>query len=158
MKLISNIKFSTDLQLLKLDHANKPIYVEFHGNVSAGFPSPAEDFLQERISLDQLYLSKPESTFLTRIGGLSMFPDYQLNDIIINRSDYELQHGDDAVVSVNNSDFTLKRYNAETNTFYAINEDFKDAFKVTNDDVVVLLGVVDTIVRERKKKNNRKAF
>lgn len=150
MKLIKNVKFAEDLQLLLLNQ--KPNHASFYGNVSAGFPSPAEDFLQERISLDETYLSKPESTFLTRVGGLSMFPDYQLNDIIINRSDYELQHGDDAVVSVNNSDFTLKRYDANKKSFHAINPDFKDAFVVNDDDVVVLLGIVDTIVRERKKR------
>ena len=151
MKLIQNIKFSDDLHLLKIEHESKPTYVDFYGNISAGFPSPAEDFMQERISLDERYLSKPESTFLTKIGGLSMFPEYQLGDVTINRSDYELQHGDDAVVSINNSDFTLKRYDAHTKMFYALNPDFKDALIIQEDDVVVVLGIVDTIIRERKK-------
>ena len=152
MKLIKNVKFSRDLQLLKIELSDNPHYVNSFGTVSAGFPSPAEDFLQERISLDEKYLNKPESTFLTRVGGLSMFPEYLLGDVTINRTDYELQHGDDAIVSVNNSDFTLKRYDANKEMFYAVNNDFKDSFIVNDDDVVVLLGIVDTIIREKKKR------
>ncbi|WP_435952759.1 HumD family translesion DNA polymerase [Dryocola sp. BD626] len=33
-----------------------------------GFPSPAADFLQERINLDQLIISKPSATYLFRAG------------------------------------------------------------------------------------------
>lgn len=153
MKLIRNIQFAPDLTLLRVSNDSERHFVKFYGNISAGFPSPADDFLQEGISLDQLYLSKPESTFITKVGGLSMYPDYELHDITINRTDYELQHGDDAVVSINNSDFTLKRYDAHRKMFYAINPDFKDAFQVSDDDVVVLLGVVDAIVRSKKKRN-----
>lgn len=150
MKLIQNIKFSGDLEILKLESDGAKYFANYYGNVSAGFPSPAEDFQGTRISLDERYLSKPESTFITRVGGLSMYPFYQLNDVLINRTDLELQHGDDAVVSINNGDFTLKRWDAHKNMFTALNEKYKESFVVTDEDVVVSLGVVVAIVRELK--------
>ena len=151
MKLIQNIQFSSDISLLKVNHEGQRYFVDFYGDVSAGFPSPAEDFQQERISLDERFLAKPESTFLIKVGGLSMFPTYQLNDVLIIRSDYELNNGDDVVVSINNSEFTLKRWNEENKTFMALNPDYKDSVNVSDEDVVVCLGVVTALIRERKR-------
>lgn len=151
MKLIQNIQISSELEMLQLESEGTRFYVNYYGNVSAGFPSPAEDFQQERISLDERYLSKPESTFVTRVGGMSMHPTYQIGDILINRSDFELRDGDDAVVSINNSEFTLKRWNESAKTFVALNRDYEGSFKVSDDDVVVCLGIVTTLIRENKR-------
>lgn len=56
MRLIK-IKFSKDLELLKVEPSSPLNYVNYFGNISAGFPSPADDFLQDRISLDDRYLN-----------------------------------------------------------------------------------------------------
>lgn len=151
MKLIQNIQFGNELEYLTIEKIDSRYYANYYGDVSAGFPSPAEDFRQERISLDERFLNKPESTFLVRVGGLSMHPYYQINDVLVNRSDYQLMHGDDAVVSINNSDFTLKRWDANKKMFYALNPDFKDCLIIQPEDVVVCLGVVSTIIRELKR-------
>jgi DNA polymerase V len=44
----------------------------FSTPVSAGFPSPAEDFVEGRISLDRALIPHPTSTFLLRVAGDSM--------------------------------------------------------------------------------------
>lgn len=103
-------KFTEELENLSLNKEGQKYFVEFHEGVRAGFPSPAEDFLSDRVSLDERYLSKIESTFVNRVKGLSMYPEYLDGDLIIIRSDYEAQNGDDIVVSINASDYTLKRY------------------------------------------------
>lgn len=34
-----------------------------------GFPSPATDYLEERLSLDKLFISRPSATFFMRAGN-----------------------------------------------------------------------------------------
>jgi DNA polymerase V len=56
--------------------------------LSAGFPSPAEDYLEERIDLTRELVRNPASTFLARVRGDSMV-DAGLRDgdlILIDRS------------------------------------------------------------------------
>jgi len=40
--------------------------------VSAGFPSPATDYIEEQIDLNKELIKKPSSTFLIRVQGNSM--------------------------------------------------------------------------------------
>ena len=101
IKFIKAPKFGTELENLPILVDGDKKYVQVYGGVKAGFPSPAEDFLADRISLDERYLNKVASTFVNRVRGLSMYPEYQENDIIVIRSDYTPQNGDDIVVSIN---------------------------------------------------------
>ena len=43
-----------------------------HTGVSAGFPSPADDFKELRISIDQEVVKNEEATFYARVDGQSM--------------------------------------------------------------------------------------
>lgn len=146
------IKFSTELEFLPINTDGKKYYVQLKEGVNAGFPSPAEDFLNDRISLDELYLSKVEATFINRVKGLSMYPDYHENDILILRSDYEPQQGDDVVVSINSSEYTLKRYDKINSKLVALNPKYTNAVTLTENDEVIILGVVDALVRNIKKR------
>ena len=59
-----------------------------NAGISAGFPSPAGDFKQERISLDQELIKNKEATFFARVSGESMI-NAGLEDgdlIVIDRS------------------------------------------------------------------------
>lgn len=150
--MIQFIKFGSELEYLPINTNGKKRYVQLREGVNAGFPSPAEDFLNDRISLDELYLSKVESTFVNRVKGLSMYPDYQENDILILRSDYEPQHGDDVVVSINSSEYTLKRYDKINSKLIALNPEYANSVQINENDEVVILGVVDALVRNIKKR------
>ena len=145
-------KFGDELENLSINKEWQKYFAEFHGGVRAGFPSPAEDFLSDRVSLDERFLSKIESTFVNRVRGLSMYPEYLDGDLIIIRSDYEAQNGDDIVVSINASDYTLKRYDKKNSTLMALNPKYSESVKIEENDEVVILGVVDTIIREKKKR------
>lgn len=150
--MIQFIKFDSELEYLPIKSSGERYYVQLREGVNAGFPSPAEDFLNDRISLDQLYLSKIESTFVNRVKGLSMYPDYLENDILILRSDYEPQHGDDVVVSINSSEYTLKRYDKLHSKLVALNPKYAKSVIINEADEVVILGVVDALVRNIKKR------
>lgn len=152
INFIKTPKFGDELENLLINKEGQKYYVEFHGGIRAGFPSPAEDFLSDRVSLDERYLSKIESTFVNRVKGLSMYPEYLDGDLLIIRSDYEAQNGDDIVVSINSSEYTLKRYDKTNSTLVAVNPKYSESVKVEENDEVIILGVVDALIREKKKR------
>lgn len=82
-------------------------------SVSAGFPSPAEDWAEERVDLNQRYVQHPEATFYFTVSGDSMvsaIAERSIPDgatLIVDRA-LSAKH-DDIVVAVIDSDFTVKR-------------------------------------------------
>lgn len=152
IKFIKAPNFGNELENIPINEDSKRYFVNYLGGINAGFPSPAEDFLSDRISLDERYLSKVESTFINKVKSLSMFPEYQIGDIIIVRADYVPQDGDDVVVSINHSEYTLKRYDKQRCMLVALNTEYSNSVRIDENDEVVILGVVDTLIREKKKR------
>ncbi|MHA7822459.1 LexA family protein [Chryseobacterium arthrosphaerae] len=148
MKIIQlhNIEFE-DLELLKLNPDSERLFGKMYNSIENGFPSPAEDFEGEYLSLDERYLSKPESTYFARAKGISNFPTIHEGDILIIRADLPVHDGDLAVVSFNSSKFTTKRLDIKNKKFIPDNIDFPE-ITVSDDDTVIVMGKVYAIVRE----------
>lgn len=147
MKIIKAPRLNEELELVPICADNEKRFVNYFGGVQAGFPSPAEDFLGKKISLDEKYISKPNSTYIIKVRGNSMYPTLQNGDIVIVRSDKELQNNDVAIVSINNSDYTVKRFDKSKSQFIPDNQKFK-AIQVEEEDVVICLGVVKHLIRD----------
>lgn len=83
------------------------------GSVSAGFPSPAGDWEEDRVDLNQRYVQHPEATFFFRVNGDSMVsqtPERSIPNnatLIVDRA-REAKH-DDIVVAILDDEFTVKR-------------------------------------------------
>lgn len=76
--------------------------------VRAGFPSPAQDYMENSIDLNRDLVDHPESTFLARVVGDSMVDaDVKAGDIIVVDKALEVKSGDMAVCILN-GEFTLK--------------------------------------------------
>ncbi|WP_283150491.1 LexA family protein [Silvimonas soli] len=81
--------------------------------VPAGFPSPADDWTEERVDLNQRYVTHPEATFYFTVAGDSMSgtdPARSIPDgatLIVDRA-LQAEHGA-VVVAVIDGDFTVKR-------------------------------------------------
>ena len=79
-------------------------------SVAAGFPSPADDYLERPLDFNELLIQNPAATFAVRIAGESMtgaglFP----NDIaVVNRS-LPPKNGS-IVMALVDGEFTIKRY------------------------------------------------
>lgn len=85
---------------------NLPLY---GGKVSAGFPSPTEDFIEDKIDLNQHLIQKPAATFLVRVTGDSMIKvGIFQNDLLVVDRSVEAQHGK-IVIAVLNGELTVKR-------------------------------------------------
>ncbi len=77
--------------------------------IRAGFPSPADDYLEKNICLQDLLIDHPEATFLVKIEGHSMKDAGILNgDIAVVDRALAPTHGK-IVIAVVNGEFTVKR-------------------------------------------------
>lgn len=140
-------KLGNELENLPYQIENKQILVNYFGGVQAGFPSPAEDFVEKKLSLDEKYITNPNNTYLIRVRGNSMYPTLQVGDILIVKSDLDLTDNKIAIVSLNNTDYTVKRYNKEKKMFIADNSEYPN-IEIKEDDSVLCLGVVKNLIRD----------
>ncbi len=78
--------------------------------VQAGFPSPAEDHLEQRLDLNTLVIENPSATFFVRVAGESMrgigITDGDI--LVVDRSIESWRNR--IVVAVIDSEFTIKRF------------------------------------------------
>jgi len=76
--------------------------------VSAGFPSPAEDYIEKTLDLNELCIQHPAATFFVRVDGESMigagiFP----GDVLVVDRSLRAQHSDIIIASLE-SGMTVK--------------------------------------------------
>ena len=72
MSLPKVVPVTNITNIAKISVKSKLLLPIFSSTVSAGFPSPADDFLEGSIDLNQYLISNPSSTFLVRVQGESM--------------------------------------------------------------------------------------
>ncbi|HFS67679.1 MAG TPA: DNA repair protein [Flavobacteriia bacterium] len=148
MKIVKFPKLNDELESISFNATKNKHYVNFYlDGVQAGFPSPAEDFKEHQLSLDERYLNNPDATFIIKVVGNSMYPTLQVDDILIVRSDFELTDNKIGIISVNNTDFTVKRFDKNNRILIADNPDFEN-IKIALEDTLLCLGVVQQIIRE----------
>ena len=77
--------------------------------VPAGFPSPADDYVERRISLDEHLIQHPESTFFMRVAGDSMrgLGIFDGDLLVVDRA-VPAAHGC-VVIAVLDGEFTVKQ-------------------------------------------------
>ena len=94
-----------------------PLKAERHGlrlplageSVAAGFPSPADDYIDSGIDLNEVLIRHPSSTFFLRVSGDSMVEaGIQHGDLLVVDRSLEPRPGL-IVVAVLDGSFTLKR-------------------------------------------------
>lgn len=142
------LKLSKELLNIPFRVENQKAYVKYYNDgVQAGFPSPADDFKDAPLSLDEKYLDNPESTYLIKVVGNSMYPTLHLGDILIVKANELLANNAIGIVSVNQTEFTVKRFNKENNVLIADNEEFDD-IKISEGDTLICLGVVKHLIRD----------
>jgi DNA polymerase V len=84
---------------------NIPLFLQ---RVSAGFPSPAEDYIEKTLDLNELCIQHPAATFFVRVDGESMidagiFP----GDVLVVDRSLRAQHGDIVIANLE-TEMTVK--------------------------------------------------
>jgi len=112
-------------------------------SVSAGFPSPADDYTEENIDLNEHLISNPFSTFFLRVKGDSMInAGIKDKDLIIVDKSLIARPGN-IIIAMIDGEFTIKRLSIKNNELYlkAENHNYPD-FRFKNHIEVQIWGVV----------------
>jgi DNA polymerase V len=81
----------------------------FTGKVAAGFPSPADDYVEKNLDLNELLVQKPAATFFVRAQGESMLgAGIHPNDILVVDRSLEAIPGKVVICAIN-GELTVKR-------------------------------------------------
>ncbi len=99
--------------LLSLTHPNKELFYRqralLRSPVPAGFPSPADDYVERHLSLDAHLIRHRESTFFMRVAGDSMRGLGIFNgDLLVVDRALPVTHGR-VVIAVLDGEFTVKQ-------------------------------------------------
>lgn len=119
----------------------------FSGKVSAGFPSPADDYIEKTLDLNELLIQKPAATFFVRAQGLSMIEaGIHPNDILIVDRSIEPESGK-IVICALNGELTVKRLELDNGQWKlkAENPDYPD-IAIYDELELVIWGVVTNVI------------
>lgn len=117
--------------------------------ISAGFPSPADDFKNKRISLDEELVNDVNATYYARVSGESMIGAGLDNDdlLVIDKS-IPPKDGKIAVCYVD-GEFTVKRLKITKECVYLMPENDKyKPIKVTKDKQLLIWGIVTYVIKK----------
>jgi DNA polymerase V len=128
---------------------NIPLFLE---RVSAGFPSPAEDYVEKSLDLNELCIQHPAATFFVRVQGESMveagiFP----NDVLVVDRSLQAKHGDIIIASLE-SEMTVKQLHLKPIPVRLLprNPAYQPII-IEGDMVMEVFGVVTNVVRSLKR-------
>lgn len=142
-----------DLQLHKIDISTSlPLKYADEG-IRAGFPSPAQDYLEQAIDLNKELIKHPASTFYGRVIGDSMRDEgIEEGDILIIDKSLELLDDDLAVCFID-GEFTVKRVRLETDAAWLVpsNPDYP-LIKVTKDNDFIVWSIVTYTIKKNRRK------
>ena len=127
---------------------NSDIQIEFVGSIKAGFPSPANDFLKDKIDLNKYVSLHPDATYYAKVNGLSMEGEFSDGDLLVIDKSLDPIDGKIAVCYID-GDFTVKRIKIEGNKCLLIptNSDFP-TIEVTESNQFQIWGVVSYVVKK----------
>lgn len=111
--------------------------------ISAGFPSPADDYLEGKLDLNQLLIQNPNSTFFARVRGNSMIDvGIRDGDILIIDKSLEPQRTSVLVCFID-GEFTVKKIMKRNGDLYLMpqNSEF-EPIKIDSNSDFRLWGVV----------------
>lgn len=148
------------MQLKKLkDFKNITIYIPetsqaierpiVNEDIAAGFPSPAEDFKEVRISLDKELIKNENATFYARVRGNSMIEaNIEDGDLLVIDRSIETRNGKIAVCMID-GEFTIKRLKIEKEQVFLMpeNKAFKP-IKVTEENELIIWGIVTYVIKK----------
>jgi DNA polymerase V len=141
------------LYKLKKSHQGIPMFLS---TIQAGFPSPADEYLEEVLSLDEICITHPASTFLGKIKGNSL-QDISIHpgDIAVIDKSITPQHND-LVVCVINGEFNAKILTIDKQkriSLMSANPEFKPIVIAELTDFKVW-GVITFVIQNIKQRSN----
>lgn len=121
----------------------------FDTGISAGFPSPADDFKEQRLSLDDELVKNKEATFYARVSGQSMIgAGLDDNDLLVIDRSLEPENNKIAVCFLD-GEFTVKRLRVSNDEVWLQPENPNyPTIKITEENNFVIWGIVTNVIKK----------
>ncbi|MGB5419822.1 LexA family protein [Algibacter sp.] len=123
--------------------------VFYDTGISAGFPAPAEDFSQQRLSLDNELVKNKETTFYARVSGQSMIgAGLDDNDLLVIDRSLQPSHNKIAVCFLD-GEFTVKRLKVDNEGIWLKPENPNyPIIRITDANDFVIWGIVTNVIKK----------
>ncbi|MDB2632792.1 translesion error-prone DNA polymerase V autoproteolytic subunit [Flavobacteriaceae bacterium] len=141
--MIKKLQFFTP----KTSNINGAIFIDT--GISAGFPSPADDFKETRISLDEELITNKEATFFAKVNGQSMIgAGLDDNDLLVIDRSLEPENNKIAVCFLD-GEFTVKRLKVKNDEVWLQPENPNyPIIKITEENDFVIWGIVTSVIKK----------
>ncbi len=135
------VDYNTDLKL--------PL---FTARVEAGFPSPADDYIEDKLDLNELLIQHPAATFFVRVSGDSM-TDIGIHSgdiLIVDRA--KKPKDQQIVIAAINGELTVKRIRKMEHQLFLMPENSQySPIKITESMDFEVWGVVTYVIHDLQK-------
>lgn len=140
---------SKNLEIYSADTDSELDLPYISNGISAGFPSPALDFVDLSIDLNRHLVKHPSSTFYGRVKGESM-KDAGIYDGDLLIIDKSLEPGNDKIaVCYIDGEFTLKRIKLDKNCCWLMPaNDHYQPIRVTEENDFMIWGIVTHVIKK----------
>ena len=131
-----------------------PLFME---RVSAGFPSPAQDYVEQTLDLNELCIKHPAATFFVRVEGDSMIEaGIYPNDILVVDRSVQAEHGDIVIAGLH-GELTVKELELRPTVRLVPRNKAYKPIEIPDGCELDIFGVVTNVIRDMRRKGSAKA-
>ncbi len=120
--------------------------------INAGFPSPAQDYIDKALDMNEHLIKNETATFIVKVASLSMLnAGIDIDDELIVDRSLDAKHGDIVVALIDN-DFTVKRLMIDESGQWlkAENPEYKNIYLQEGQELIIW-GVVTCVIKMIRK-------
>ncbi|MGI2100649.1 translesion error-prone DNA polymerase V autoproteolytic subunit [Shewanella oncorhynchi] len=122
----------------------------FSSLIAAGFPSPAQDYVEQTLDLNELCIKHPAATFFVKVQGDSMIEAGIFSgDILVVDRSLQPAHGDTVVAAVN-GEFTVKQLQLRPVVQLLPRNTLFSPIAINDESELNIFGVVTNVVKKLK--------
>ena len=145
-----------EIKLYKCDTSTRLALPLAEDGIHAGFPSPAQDYIELAIDLNTELIKNPSATFFGRVVGNCLInAGVDEGDIVIIDKSLLPPKNGDMVVAFLDGEFTLRlieRRKGEKDVIWLLPANDKyEPTRVTGENDFIVWGVVTSIIKQRKR-------
>ena len=132
--------------VIKNTQINTQVFLD---KISAGFPSPATDYMENKLDLNEYLIKHPAATFIVKTSGSSMIDaDIYSGDLLIVDKSLTPRNNNIVIASIF-GDLTVKKIKKKDKSFFLVsaNEDYP-SIEVKEEMECFIWGVVTYIIHE----------
>lgn len=121
--------------------------------INAGFPSPAQDYIDKALDLNEHLIKNETATFIVKVASLSMLnAGIDIDDELIVDRSLDAKHNDIVIALIDN-DFTVKRLMIDERKWLkAENPEYKNIY-LSDGQELIIWGVVTYILKNTRKRS-----